>query len=106
MSPASARESSSINCCACKPDRPSLSSIFLLDRGEIIAVAKTEELHTGSTLGDLTMEPDRFPDADGRPGRDAEEPQRRQNQLLPAALHKLAEEEPTLPDAIRKRTNS
>ncbi len=62
--------------------------------GEIIAVAKTEELHTGSTLGDLTMEPIHFPTP--MVGLAVMPKSRNDETKLSGALHKLAEEEPTL----------
>ena len=62
--------------------------------GEIIAVAKTDELHTGSTLGDLTMEPIHFPTP--MVGLAVMPKSRNDETKLSGALHKLAEEEPTL----------
>jgi elongation factor G len=62
--------------------------------GEIVAVAKTEELHTGNTLGDVTMEPIHFP----KPmvGLAVTPKSRNDETKLSGALHKLVEEEPTL----------
>ncbi|MBL9083909.1 MAG: elongation factor G [Planctomycetales bacterium] len=62
--------------------------------GEIIAVAKTDELHTGTTLGDLTMEPIHFPTP--MVGLAVMPKSRNDETKLSGALHKLAEEEPTL----------
>jgi elongation factor G len=62
--------------------------------GEIIAVAKTEELHTGSTLGDVTMEPIHFPTP--MVGLAVTPKSRNDETKLSGALHKLVEEEPTL----------
>ena len=62
--------------------------------GEIIAVAKTEDLHTGSTLGDLTMEPIHFPTP--MVGLAVTPKSRNDETKLSGVLHKLVEEEPTL----------
>lgn len=62
--------------------------------GEIIAVAKTEDLHTGSTLGDLTMEPIHFPTP--MVGLAVTPKSRNDETKLSGVLHKLIEEEPTL----------
>lgn len=62
--------------------------------GEIIAVAKADELHTGTTLGDLTMEPIHFPTP--MVGLAVTPKSRNDETKLSGALHKLAEEEPTL----------
>lgn len=62
--------------------------------GEIIAVAKTDELHTGTTLGDLTMEPIHFPTP--MVGLAVTPKSRNDETKLSGALHKLVEEEPTL----------
>ena len=62
--------------------------------GEIIAVAKIEELHTGTTLGDLTMEPIHFPTP--MVGLAVTPKSRNDETKLSGALHKLVEEEPTL----------
>ncbi|MCE9604819.1 MAG: elongation factor G [Planctomycetia bacterium] len=62
--------------------------------GEIIAVAKTEDLHTGSTLGDLAMEPIHFPTP--MVGLAVTPKSRNDETKLSGVLHKLIEEEPTL----------
>jgi elongation factor G len=62
--------------------------------GEIVAVAKTEELHTGNTLGDLTLEPIHFPTP--MVGLAVTPKSRNDETKLSGALHKLVEEEPTL----------
>ena len=53
--------------------------------GGIVAVAKVEDLHTGTSLGELTHAADPVPHADGRPGRQPEEPRRRGQALRLAA---------------------
>src|SRR5690606_29566576 len=61
--------------------------------GQIEAVAKTEELHTGTTLGALAMPPLQFPEA---MGDRAVTPQARGDEAkLSGALHKIVEEDPT-----------
>ncbi len=74
--------------------------------GEIIALAKQEDLHTGTTLGTLQLPPLEFPHADGRPGGDAEEPRRRRQTLRRAA--QTGRRRPDAADwtAIRRRRNS
>lgn len=62
--------------------------------GEIIAVAKTDELHTGNTLGDVTLEPIHFPTP--MVGLAVTPKSRNDETKLSGALHKLIEEEPTL----------
>ncbi len=53
--------------------------------GQIVAVAKAEELHTGLSLGELTLPPIELPHPDGRAGADAQEPRRRSQALRRAA---------------------
>ncbi|MBL9095221.1 MAG: elongation factor G [Planctomycetaceae bacterium] len=62
--------------------------------GEIVAVAKTDELHTGMTLGDLEMDPIQFPTP--MVGLAVTPKSRNDETKLSGALHKLIEEEPTL----------
>ena len=42
--------------------------------GDIVAVAKTEDLHTGTSLGEVELPPIKFPRAHGRPGGRARRP--------------------------------
>jgi elongation factor G len=62
--------------------------------GEIVALAKQEDLHTGTTLGTLQLPPLDFP----RPmvGLAVTPKSRGDEGKLSSALHKLVEEEPTL----------
>jgi len=62
--------------------------------GEIVAVAKTEELHTGTTLGDFKMDPIHFPTP--MVGLAVTPKSRNDETKLSGVLHKLMEEEPTL----------
>ncbi len=62
--------------------------------GEIVAVAKTEELHTGTTLGDVRMEAIHFPTP--MVGLAVTPKSRNDETKLSGVLHKLMEEEPTL----------
>ena len=61
--------------------------------GEIVAVSKMEELHTGATLGDLVLAPIEFP----RPmaGLAATPKTRGDEAKLSTALHKIVEEDST-----------
>lgn len=64
------------------------------EAGQIIAIAKADQLHTGSVLGDVRMPEIRFPQPMVglaiRPKTQADE------KRLSAALHKLIEEDPTI----------
>lgn len=60
--------------------------------GEIVALAKTEELHTGSSLGDLTLPPIAVPTP--MVGLAVTPKSRGDEGKLSGALHKLLEEEP------------
>lgn len=64
------------------------------EAGQIIAIAKAEQLHTGSVLGDVRMPEIHFPQPMVglaiRPKTQADE------KRLSAALHKLVEEDPTV----------
>lgn len=62
--------------------------------GDIVAVAKTDDLHTGSVLGDLSLEPIRFPTP--MVGLAVTPKSRNDETKLSGALHKIAEEDPTL----------
>jgi elongation factor G len=61
--------------------------------GEIVAVAKIEELHTGVTLGELAMPPINFPTP--MVGLAVVPKSRGDEAKLSGALHKIAEEDPT-----------
>jgi elongation factor G len=61
--------------------------------GEIVALAKMEDLHTGTSLGDLTLPPLVFPTP--MAGLAATPKNRGDEAKLSTALHKLVEEEPT-----------
>lgn len=62
--------------------------------GDIVAVAKTEELHTGSVLGEIALEPIRFPTP--MVGLAVTPKSRNDETKLSGALHKIAEEDSTL----------
>ncbi len=61
--------------------------------GELVAVAKMEDLHTGTTLGDYTLPPIKFP----RPmvGLAVSPKTRGDETKLSSSLHKILEEDPT-----------
>ncbi len=61
--------------------------------GDIVAVAKMEDLHTGTTLGDLTMPPIKFPTP--MVGLAVMPKSRGDETKLSGALHKIVEEDPT-----------
>ncbi len=61
--------------------------------GAIVAVAKVEDLHTGTTLGELTMPPIVFPTP--MVGLAASPKSRGDEGKLSGALHKISEEDPT-----------
>ncbi len=62
--------------------------------GEIVAIAKMEDLHTGDTLGDLTMEKIKFPTP--MVGQAVTPKSRNDEAKLSTSLHKLLEEDSTL----------
>ena len=62
--------------------------------GDIVAVAKTEDLHTGASLGDLEMPPIIFPTP--MVGLAVTPKTRGDEGKLSGALHKIVEEDPTL----------
>ena len=62
--------------------------------GEIVAVAKNEELHVGTTLGDLLMDEIHFPTP--MVGLAVTPKSRGDEGKLSGALHKIMEEDPTL----------
>jgi len=61
--------------------------------GDIVAVAKTDDLHTNSSLGDLEMPPIKFPTP--MVGLAATPKARGDEAKLSGALHKIQEEDPT-----------
>ncbi|MCC7086154.1 MAG: elongation factor G [Pirellulales bacterium] len=61
--------------------------------GEIVAIAKTEDIHTGSTLGNFTMAPIKFPTP--MVGLAAVPKARGDEAKLSGALHKIVEEDAT-----------
>lgn len=62
--------------------------------GDVVAVAKAEDLHTGTTLGDLTMPPMQFPTP--MVGLAVTPKSRGDEAKLSGALHKVAEEDTTI----------
>ncbi len=70
-----------------------LSTIESAGPGELVAVTKTEELHTGSTLGEVELPRINFP----RPmvGLAVTPKSRGDEAKLSGALHKIVEEDPT-----------
>ena len=62
--------------------------------GDIVAIAKLEELHTGTTLGELAMPAIRFPTA--MVGLAVTPKSRGDETKLSAALHKITEEDSTI----------
>ncbi len=62
--------------------------------GEIVAVAKCEELHTGTSLGEIEIPPIRFPTP--MVGLAVAPHARGDEAKLSVALHKITEEDPTL----------
>jgi elongation factor G len=62
--------------------------------GEIIAIAKMDDLHVGSCLGSCELPPIRFPDP--MVGLAISPNKRGDENKLAAAMHKLTEEDPTL----------
>ena len=61
--------------------------------GDIVAVAKMEDLHTGTTLGDLRLPPIPFPTP--MVGLAVSPKSRGDETKLSGALHKVVEEDPT-----------
>ena len=62
--------------------------------GDIVAIAKCEDLHTGSSLGDVSLPPIPFPTA--MIGLAVSAKNRGDEAKLSTALHKLVEEDPTI----------
>lgn len=62
--------------------------------GDIVAVAKMEELHTGTSLGDFDLPPLKFPTP--MVGLAVSPKSRGDETKLSGALHKVAEEDPTV----------
>ncbi|MDG2220653.1 MAG: elongation factor G [Rubripirellula sp.] len=69
-------------------------SIDSASAGEIVAVAKMEDLHVGSSLGDLELPPIAFPEP--MVGLAISPKKRGDENKLSASMHKLTEEDPTL----------
>ncbi len=67
--------------------------VDLAGPGAIVAVAKTEDLHTGSSLGDYTLDPIPFPTP--MVGLAAAPKSRGDEAKLSGSLHKICEEDPT-----------
>ena len=61
--------------------------------GDIVALAKTEDLHTGSVLGNFTLPPTKYPTP--MVGLAATPKSRGDEAKLSGALHKIVEEDPT-----------
>jgi elongation factor G len=61
--------------------------------GDLVAIAKAEELHTGTTLGDLTLPKPQFPTP--MVGLAVSPKSRNDEAKLSGALHKVVEEDPT-----------
>ena len=62
--------------------------------GEIVAVTKMEDLHTGTTIGDITLPPIQFPTP--MVGLAVLPKSRGDESKLSGALHKIVEEDPTV----------
>ena len=62
--------------------------------GEIVAISKTEDLHTGTSLGNFTLPTIKFPTP--MVGLAAQPKARGDEAKLSGALHKVVEEDPTL----------
>ena len=73
--------------------------------GEIVAVAKVEELHTGLLAGRFDDAGDQVSHADGRPGRHAQEPRRRRQAVRRAATRSSKRTAPFNCTATRRRTS-
>jgi elongation factor G len=62
--------------------------------GEIVAIAKMEDLHVGTTLGNLALPPIKFPEP--MVGLSISPTKHGDENKLSVAIHKLTEEDPTL----------
>jgi len=73
--------------------------------GDIVALAKTEDLHTGTMLGNFTIPPPKYPTP--MVGLAATPKSRGDEAKLSGSLHKVVEEDPTSRSiAIRRPRNS
>ncbi len=72
------------------------------EAGDIVAVAKIEDLHTGSSLGDLTMPPIQFPTP--MVGLAVMPKSRGDETKMSSALHKIVEEDPTFHVELNAQT--
>ena len=88
---ACARASNSARCCTCRPRKP--TPIDEVGPGGIVAVAKVEDLHTGSSLGEFTMPPIPFPTP--MVGLAASPKSRGDETKLSGSLQKICEEDST-----------
>ncbi len=70
------------------------SPVEVAGPGDIVAVAKCEHLHTGTTLGEVELPPPKFPNP--MVGLAVSPKNRGDETKLSTALHKLAEEDPTV----------
>ncbi len=70
------------------------SAITEAGPGEIVAIAKSEELHTGSSLGEIAMPPIKFPTP--MVGLAVTPKSRGDETKLSGALHKIVEEDSTI----------
>jgi elongation factor G len=69
-------------------------AIDVAESGDIVAIAKMEDLHVGTSLGTRTLPPPRFPEP--MVGLSISPSKRGDENKLAAAMHKLTEEDPTL----------
>ena len=88
------------SCWRCRPTRP--TPVDEAGPGDIVAVAKIEDLHTGTVLGDFELPPIAVPHADGRPGRHAQEPRRRSQALRRVAQDRRGRSRPSAAIATRR----
>jgi len=75
-----------------RPQGVEIDAIDSAGPGEIVAVAKLEELHTGATIGELRLPEIKFPTP--MVGLAASPKSRGDEAKLSGALHKIAEEDP------------
>ena len=77
--------------------------------GDIVAIAKVEDLHIGDTIAYTNHAPQAaaadVPNADVRPGRRAEEPRRRAEDLRRACTRSRRKTRPSRSPTTRRRTN-
>jgi elongation factor G len=72
------------------------------EAGDIVAIAKMEDLHTGSSLGDIAMPPIEFPTP--MVGLAVMPKSRGDETKMSTALHKLVEEDPTFHVELNAQT--